>query len=153
MQRYKILCRNFASLLVLAIFIACTGNHENKNSDSSPPDDLTIVFGEGGGITGLWQGYTIESDGSVLTWQGRVAEANPTAAGKISEEALSRLWQSINENKIFTQSGTEPGNITRFLRITSKKQKKQLNWAQSVNDKTSELNQFYDLCREIVSQE
>ncbi len=139
-------------LLPVAVLFSCCGTHEKTAERPARPENLTIVFGEGGGFSGQWQGYTIEPDGAILQWQGRAAGAKPSPAGMLNESAFDHLWNEIHDRDILQTTGTAPGNMTRFISITSGQETHRISWAMDAKDsgKTAELDKFYNLCGQIV---
>jgi hypothetical protein len=74
-----------STLLVLTLSLAgCATSRRNSDADMRVPTDFSIVCGQGGGITGMWEGHTIRPDGTVLSWAGPAADLNPTPAGCIT---------------------------------------------------------------------
>ncbi|KAA3612345.1 MAG: hypothetical protein DWQ05_20335 [Calditrichaeota bacterium] len=141
-------------LFCLVIFFSCSGGREEKADQPTKPENLSIVFGEGGGITGQWQGYTIGLDGEILKWSGRAAEQNSVSAGKLDEAILADLWSEIQNKKILENSGTAPGNMTRFLKIKTNGETYSISWAVDAANSTmsADLDQFYSKCCEIVEK-
>ena len=87
-----------------------------------------IVFGEGGGFTGAWSGFTLHADGNVLHWQGKSAEAEPRSVGRLKLEEVAALWQEIGAQEFFALAEGEPGNLTRFVRVTAAGRTHETRW-------------------------
>jgi hypothetical protein len=79
------------------------------NNSTPVPADLKIVFGEGGGFSGLWSGYTILAGDTVFSWKGKSFGENPTFAGTLPHDSLESLWQVIQELQLLER----PSNVIR----------------------------------------
>ena len=128
------------SLLVAVLVsgLSCAG--------SGVPKDFKVVFGEGGGVTGQWRGHTIAADGQVETWAGASAEVNPKPAGKLSELALE-----LEKSGYFEIERNEPGNMTRFIRVTANEETHEVTWPAGGSDDT--LEGLLAFCREQVKNQ
>src|SRR5262247_1248393 len=65
------------SISMFLLFAACS--KENKSAAQGAealPSDFRFAFGQGGGFTGMWQGYTIDSSGAIYAWQGKMPGEN-----------------------------------------------------------------------------
>lgn len=101
----------------------------DPEAQESVPPDLRVVLGEGGGVTGRWTGRTIAADGTWQQWAGRTAEENPEPGGTIEPEGLRALWTEIVRADFFSLESGEPGNMTRFLRVTANDRTHEVRWS------------------------
>ena len=97
--------------LVLSIsFCAC---HTASRDQISPAKDFTIIFGSGGGFTGMAAGYIIHGNGKIEKWSGLYFRCDKLETlGTAKPEALQPLRQMF-ETKAFSQwSHQGAGNMT-----------------------------------------
>ena len=143
----------FVALLLL-ILSSCSQTQKSPVNEAQVPSDFGIVFGEGGGFAGLWQGYTIKPDGTVLGWQGRVAEQNPRVIGKLSRAQQLALWQQVQGLDYFTLDSQERSNMTAFMRVTAKGNTHAVSWLAGSKESgiASSLQKIYGFCHETVGQ-
>jgi hypothetical protein len=92
------------------------------------PEDFTMVFGEGGGFTGRWEGYAIQADGAVLAWSGPTAGEERTTVGSLTAAQIDDLWARVQDAKLFDQNVRETGNITAFIEVTAGERKHRVSW-------------------------
>lgn len=92
------------------------------------PEDFTMVFGEGGGFTGRWDGYSIESDGDVLAWSGPTAGEERTPVGSLTAAQMDDLWARVQDAQFFDQNVRETGNITAIIEVTAGGRKHRVSW-------------------------
>lgn len=139
---------------------SCRSSESDLRSSShvdKVPENLKIVLGEGGGVTGRWQGYSIEADGSVHRWDGHRAEQNPQKLGKLPERAMGELWSAAKANRLFRdQPRRSPGNLSRMLTIIAGKDTIEQIWVPSFfarRDKKSAVELFFEQCYELLRRE
>lgn len=142
----------FACLFLLAFTCSKTNKQSTENGQEVPAD-LRIQFGEGGGFAGMWQGYTIEADGTVLSWQGRAVGEKSEVIGKISKDELQALWREVQSANFFSQSLSETGNMTAIFRVTANDEQHEVSWAATgaqAQPQAASMQQLQARCREIV---
>ncbi|MGI9173752.1 MAG: hypothetical protein ACR2GR_00330 [Rhodothermales bacterium] len=98
------------------------------DSTLNVPPDFEMRFGEGGGFTGAWSGYTIRADGTVLAWKGLAAEQSQDSVGVLARQDLANLWQEVQALGFFEQTMDEPGNMTASIRIRADGQEHTVRW-------------------------
>jgi hypothetical protein len=101
---------------------------QSQTSQAPLPSDLTITFGEGGGITGLWEGFTVRPDGAVLRWRGRAPDTDPEPAGHLPEGMRRALWAEIRRLDFFNDQSSEVGDLTRFVQVTADNKSHRVQW-------------------------
>ena len=133
----------------LCLILGACANSGSQTGAAPVPGDFRIVFGEGGGFTGRWSGHTVESDRSVSSWEGVRIEENSTAAGQLSEEHRSLLWQQLVETKFFETKMQEKGNMTRLIRVTANGETHEVTWPRSgfPDKEGSPLDELLDFCQ------
>lgn len=151
MRSWRVCC---CALLVGMIGLSACSK-KNVNQQPPMPKDFSLMFGEGGGITGVWQGHTIQADGTVLVWQGKTAGEAPQPAGKLSSKQMKSLWQQVHAANFFTATENDNGNLTTFMRVTANQQTHEASWTPQLGalaGKNSSLQQLYKFCRETTEK-
>jgi hypothetical protein len=144
--------RNLVLCVALFSLAACSSSR-NSRSSADPPQDFRIVFGHGGGFTGMWQGYLVEPDGSVKTWKGRdAASREESSAGRLTSDGRSKLWKELNEAGFFDQNVDERGNITYFIEVTAGSKTHAIHWSLPNPAALPPLQRLYERCQELVSR-
>ena len=144
------------SAFLFLSFAACS--KENKSSapgTDKPPADFNLVFGEGGGFTGLWQGFAIHADGTVTSWQGKAPGENAKPSGKLSGKQMKALWQEIHKSSFFSQEMNERGNMTAIMRVTANGATKELAWIPQFDAAAAAKTapqQLQQNCRQLVEK-
>ena len=134
-----------AAGLVLAI-----GCAKSTGGAGSVPEDFEMSLGEGGGITGLWQGHTVTADGRVSTWNGRSEKAEREPAGSVDPATCATLWTALREADFFELDSHESGNMTRVMEVTANGQTHAVRWALG-DEQASALETLYGACRDALT--
>ena len=120
-----------------------------SNSEAMPvPEDFRLVCGQGGGFTGLWDGFTVQADGQVFSWSGRMAEENLTPAGKLDSEKVNALSSRLEQLGFFSMRLEEYGNMTAIIDLTSGGQQHRVSWPPKIGglDTFTPIDSFYVEC-------
>lgn len=101
----------FGICLVFLIFMgAC---HSSSREHAAAEKDFTVIFGSGGGFTGMAEGYVIHSSGKIEKWSGRYFQRGKIEAiGTVAPEALLPLRQAFATKAFMRWSHQGTGNMT-----------------------------------------
>jgi hypothetical protein len=149
----KLLCI-FSVLAILACH-SYDSSRSDSRSDISVPTDLHLVIGEGGGFTGEWNGYTVDSSGSVFSWRGTKAEEHSQRASKLTATQFRELWNSIADGYFFEIDSSGTGNMTQFMTVSANGKVHRVSWAKSsatASDLTP-VQRIYNTCRGIITRD
>ena len=117
------------------------------HSEQEKKAAFTIVFGEGGGISGTWTGHTITGNGTVSSWSGRGARENEREAGRLPSDTMCVLWDAAG-----TLAATPPadptGSLVRYLSVTRGDSTRTYTWRPrlGMGQATPPYQEFYDRC-------
>lgn len=118
-------------VILLAYLSGCSGSNDkaaagqnslNQSSaeQNSPILLYSIVTGSGGGFTGMYQGYEIDSAGYVKSWEGITYDkSKKQEAGRLTSQQTEELNKLIDSTQILKTDYSTRGNITSFIRFTS----------------------------------
>ena len=147
-QNIQLVFYGFITFLLLA----CSGSKTIQKSPSFP-DDLRISIYQGGGVAGIWRGYTIEANGSVMRWQGRLPETNPEVSGQLSPSELHTLWQAIQAADFFNVRLTNTGNLTTFIKIQASGRQNIVSWPSAESQAHQKLYRLYLLIKQAAEKD
>lgn len=140
-------------VIVTSLFVqSCLHTRSNTSMKEDIPPDFNVVFGEGGGITGRWQGFTVDTNGIVLRWEGRVAGENPKAAGSLSRDEVASIWKRSTEVRQLAAGVSQKGDLTYFIQLTSDGSKKEHTWIEDGSSSSKILHDFYSYCRSVIEE-
>lgn len=125
-------------------------------NDSAVPANAPayrLLFGEGGGFTGQWTGFVLETDGRVATWHGRDAESSSrTPIGTATTEEQNRLWTVLKKAGFFTREINEPGNMTRSVRVETAADTSMWSWSLKPEPDSTGRSTVWNACQNLVRQ-
>jgi hypothetical protein len=111
--------------LLIAFFplltLSCTTSGTTSEHARAPvPADLKITVGSGGGISGLWKGYSILASDSVLEWEGKSVGDNVRFAGRLSPDTLALWWDAIRDQRLLDRpSRTLAANFVQLISVSA----------------------------------
>jgi hypothetical protein len=120
--------RRRSLVLAATVMLGCAGGNPEGGSPGAS-SGYVLRFGEGGGITGLWSGYTIEADGRLLHWAGRSEGANAEEVGRIDAASRAAFWSTIVEGGVLDLESQETGNLTRTITVIEDDAPHTVRWA------------------------
>src|SRR5512143_3103954 len=102
-------------LMISTLMALCPGC-----SSTRPPQQgalpFTIVLGSGGGFTGLYEGYVIDSTGRISQWRGRTfASAEFVAGPLLDDDGREKIRRIVAETGILSVEYRKSGNMISFL--------------------------------------
>jgi hypothetical protein len=140
------LTMKLTKLIPAILLLACSASRLDDISQESgplPPKDFHCEVGEGGGFTGLWNGYDVDSTGNVLSLSGRRPNELRTHRGSLSEGPFKALWRHIVESGVLTNPYTSStGNMTRSLVVSANGRTVRLTWVEG-EERYRSLDQLY----------
>lgn len=118
------------------------------------PQSLKIVCGQGGGFTGSWQGFTINGNGQVLSWEGQQAESNPEPAGELAPDSLQLLWNQLHAMDFMSIEMEEYANMTAIIEVQTAEGTNRVSWLPkltSLEPLETPIDSFYVRCTNMAS--
>ena len=108
---------------------------------------LRIVLGEGGGITGMWDGHTITGDGAVYAWRGRGAGENERAIGRLHADTMCVLWDKVKALTAVPPTAAA-GSLVRFISVTMSDSTRTYSWKPQLGTDLARTSyqEIYDRC-------
>jgi hypothetical protein len=153
LKAFIVLDGRMKSLLAMCILAVLTAGCAPCDLDSVAHTEqekravFRIVLGEGGGISGTWNGHTITGSGEVSAWSGRGARENERAAGRLPSDTMCVLWDAAR-----TLAATPPadssGSLVRYLSVTTGDSTRNYTWRPrlGMGQATAPYQEFYDRC-------
>lgn len=133
---------------ILLFTIGCS--HSNKISNN-----FCITLGTGGGFTGLYNGYYIDTLGNISTWEGRKFNiASGISVGKISTSDLQDLNFKIQEMKILNLQFRKSGNISSSISFVKENSVHTISWSGFEPDEQvpQVIRDFYFYIKNLINK-
>ncbi len=151
MKKYRL---QLAACCLGAIFcIAC-----NKKSAEKTPEQPAIVpfrisISTGGGFTGLYQGFTLHSDGKIEQWQkDRAGEVKILKSRQVDVKEFVKFRKELERDDIFKIKLTQTGNMT--TKIVYQKWDSTFVWTwQAGGEIPPQMQKWYDSIRIFCKQQ
>lgn len=124
-------------LVAFSIVLLLTGCSQKKvassaetmaSTASSVPDDFELVIGMMGMQAGRMQGYTVNANGIVISWEGKYEGENVRKEVQLTEEQLNTLWAEVEESRFFEQPAGGKGVSSHFVRVMAEGESKRITW-------------------------
>lgn len=110
-------------LLFISIFIISCGTTK-KNPMIYEGEH--IIFGNGGGFSGIENSLLINDDGKVFELKDR--RTNYTFIKKLSSDDVDQLFQAVNTLGLMEVDKNTPGNTYKFIEIKTDNSENRLVW-------------------------
>ncbi|MDO9256389.1 MAG: hypothetical protein Q7U54_12810 [Bacteroidales bacterium] len=102
--------RILISLLLIAFFASCS----SSGKVTSDPNSRRLIFGNGGGFTGIYTRYELFEDGNVFIL---LPDNTLQPRKKIRKKKAQELFSQADKLKIAQPQFNHPGNMTWFITI------------------------------------
>ncbi len=112
------------------LYLSCLSVRGKKDY----PEDLKISFGSGGGSSGEWSGWTIDSIGNVYSWKGGVQEENTKLIYSLNKRIMENLWKEIADSNLMDIKYGKPGNFSKYIKIKANGKTNTILWNPHSND-------------------
>lgn len=101
---------------------SCQNQKQTAEGSVETKSKTLLVLGSGGGFTGLWTGYELDTLGNVYSWQGESADSSEKKLSfKLSSEKLQHIRSIISDEKLIQTEENSPGNFSYLIKIKSGK--------------------------------
>lgn len=128
-QRYFMKSIALLSFLLACIYIITGCSSSQTAKQECRTLHYAINIGSGGGVTGLYTGNFIDTNGIVYKWEGIVFnKSEKKEAKKLSEEQICKLNEYFIKNKPDTIAYSKTGNLTDFIILENKDKKISISW-------------------------
>jgi hypothetical protein len=97
-----------------------------------------IIFGSGGGFTGIVNSYSLNSKGSLIS------ESNQEIIKTINSKKLKELNKKIEHSNVSNLAFNKPGNFYYFIEVQEKGKANRVTWsdANKAPEKVIQLYQY-----------
>jgi hypothetical protein len=111
-----------------------------------------MSIGSGGGATGLFSGFTIDSLGKLYKWNGRKLKDNLTELKTLQSDTAMLIEDIIIKSKLIDLNFQKPDNFYRFFQIKTNTKENYIVWGSSSDsDSTKNLNEIYEKIMSIIN--
>jgi hypothetical protein len=131
------------SLLIITLFTSCSSSGKVTNE----PVGQRLIFGNGGGFTGIYITYELCEDGSLFA-------INPGETKhlvkKLRKKQTREIFDKAGRIKKSQPTFDHPGNMTWFIKYQAGGTVAEYKWGDSNAFVPSEIKEFYNQLNTIV---
>ena len=129
-------------LLAATLFGACS-----SSGKSTADTEKRVVFGNGGGFTGQYITYQLNSDGRVFTL---LADSSKQLLKKLRKKQTREIFTQADKIKKTRPAFSQPYNMTWFIRYYSGNEVAEYKWGDPEMPVADEIRDFYTQLNAIV---
>ena len=134
-------------LIAFAIFILTSCNSTKKLKEFSNND---LIFGSGGGITGMTNEYVLHYEGAIEKINSLTKEVSQLKS--ISEKESKSLFQEYLKNGFDTLDYSVPGNMSYFIGFKNDSLTKKITWGGD-GEPPLKVKDFYNNLNQLISNQ
>lgn len=110
----------FSIFLFAILFISCQNQTKLSVDENKTQPEIFLKIGSGGGFTGLWTGYEVDTNGTIFSWQGESADSSTKKMfGKLDAEKMMKIKNILSDEKLTATNENSPGNFSYYLKAKS----------------------------------
>jgi len=131
------------SLFILMLFASCSSSGKVTNEK----DAKRLIFGSGGGFTGIYTTYELNEDGSVFTV---LPDSTLKPLKKIRKKLTHEIFEQAGKIKVAQPAFNHSGNMTWFIKYQADGAVIEYKWGDATVSVPNEIKDFYNQLNTIV---
>jgi len=135
--------RILISLFFIALFASCSSSGKVKGDSNG----RLLIFGNGGGFTGIYTTYELYEDGNVFIL---LPDNTLKPLKKLRKRLARELFSQADKLKIAQPMFNHPGNMTWFIKIQANGIITEYKWGDANHSVPNEIKDLYDQLNTIV---
>jgi hypothetical protein len=135
--------RILLSLFIAALFASCSSSGNVAND----PGNKRLIFGSGGGFTGIYISYEFHEDGRVFSL---LTDSTQTLVKKLRKKQTQNIFEEASRLAMAQPALNHPGNITWFIKYQSAEGSTEYKWGDTNVTVPGEIKDFYSQLNAIV---
>lgn len=135
--------RILLSFCILALFNSCSSSGKLANDATSEK----LVFGSGGGFTGMYVSFEIDKDGRVFNI---LPDKSLNEVKKLRKRQTREIFAEAGQLKISQPAFNHPGNMTWFIKYSITGDSTEFKWGDANFSVPGEIKDFYTQLNTIV---
>jgi len=135
--------RILISIFILTLFVSCSTTGKVTNDTVSKH----LIFGNGGGFTGIYTSYKIQEDGSVFAL---LPDSTFKPVKKLKKKEARSLFEQADKIKITQPVFNHPGNMTWFIKYRVNGAETVYIWGDSNVSVPTEIKDLYNKLNTII---
>ncbi|MDI6804575.1 MAG: hypothetical protein QME58_12150 [Bacteroidota bacterium] len=144
----------FISIILITLMECCSTIDQSQKQRSTQATKYNIVIGTGGGFTGMYNGYYIDTIGNFNSWEGKVfTDTNLKYITTLSREQLDKISELVLNNVVLGTNYKNSGNISSFIQLSYNNFKHSVSWSGFEPDESvpPNIGVFHSQLRKIIN--
>ncbi|MFA5973571.1 MAG: hypothetical protein WC780_14560 [Lentimicrobiaceae bacterium] len=134
--------RILLSFFIVTLFASCSSTGKVAEAKSEK-----LIFGSGGGFTGMYKSFEIHQDGRVFN---SLPDNSQSRVKKLSKKHTREIFMQVDKLKLNHPSFNHPGNMTWFIKYYFAGDSTEFKWGESQFSVPNEIKDFYTQLNTIV---
>lgn len=142
------------SIILLTLMGSCSTIDQSQKQTTTQKAKYNFVIGTGGGFTGIYNGYYIDTIGNISSWEGRVfTDTNLKYITTLSREQLDKISELVLDNDVQRTNYKNSGNISSFIQLSYNNFKHSVSWSGFEPDESvpPNIKEFHSQLRKIIN--
>ena len=131
------------TLFIAALFVSCS----SSGKVTKAPDCDRLVFGNGGGFTGMYTSYLLYEDRHVFSL---MPDSTLLPLKRLKKKQTRDIFDQANKIKIAQPAFNHPGNMTSFISYQADGIVTEYKWGDPEVSVPNEIKILYSLLNTIV---
>jgi hypothetical protein len=144
----------FVSITLLNMIGCGSSKEQSLKQTTELPSSYNIVIGSGGGFTGMYSGYYIDTLGNISKWDGRVfSDKNLKYISTLNSEQLIKISKLVADKNVLNTSYNKLGNVSSSIQIIFKNLSHSISWTgfEPSDSVPVNIREFYSMLRKIIN--
>ena len=130
-------------LFIITLFASCSSSSKVTNESAGQ----RLVFGNGGGFTGIYTTYELCEDGSLFSLH---TDQTKQVVKKLRKKQTREILEPAGKIKTAQPAFDHPGNMTWFIKYQVDGTVTEYKWGDSNSVVPNEIKDFYNQLNSIV---
>ncbi len=135
--------RILLSFFIVTLFTSCSSSGKLANNATSEK----LIFGSGGGFTGIYMSFEIYKDGRVFNI---LPDNSQSKVNKLRKKQTREMFSQAGNLKVNHPAFSHPGNMTYFIKYKFAGDSTEYKWGDSNFSVPNEIKDFYTKLNTIV---
>jgi hypothetical protein len=135
--------RILLSLFLIASFASCS----SPGKVTRDPNGQRLIFGNGGGFTGIYTNYELYEDGNIFIFR---PDSTLQPLKKLRKKQTHDIFMQASKLKISQPEFNHPGNMTWFIKYKVNGVTTEYKWGESNAPAPGEIQDFYNQLNSII---
>ncbi len=129
----------FWGMLVLVLVGSCRVGGPVNTCNNQP---ATLVFGQGGGVTGKYTEFALVSDGTLYSCEPKTGQR--TKVKKIARRELRRFFSDAESLGLLSLQFNNPHNMNHYLIFSKGTRSNKVNWGDAKNPPPAAVKDLWE---------